>query len=43
MYKRQALEDADILLLTGGVSVGDYDFVVQAATHNGINLSLIHI
>ncbi len=33
----EALEDADILLLTGGVSVGDYDFVVQAATHNGIN------
>ena len=26
-----ALEDYDLILLTGGVSVGDYDFVIQAA------------
>ncbi len=33
----EALEQVDMLLLTGGVSVGDYDFVVQAATKNGVN------
>lgn len=33
----EALDNADILLLTGGVSVGDYDFVVKAATNNGVN------
>lgn len=27
----EALQSADIVLLTGGVSVGDYDFVLQAA------------
>lgn len=32
----QALEKSDVVLLTGGVSVGDYDFVVSAATANGI-------
>jgi molybdopterin molybdotransferase len=32
----KALIDADILLLTGGVSVGDYDFVVQATANNGV-------
>ena len=26
----QALHDSDVVLLTGGVSVGDYDFVLQA-------------
>jgi molybdopterin molybdotransferase len=26
-----ALEDSDVVLLTGGVSVGDYDFVIRAA------------
>ena len=34
---REALEYADMILLTGGVSVGDYDFVVQAAINNGIH------
>lgn len=28
---QQALHSSDIILLTGGVSVGDYDFVLQAA------------
>lgn len=28
-----ALQQSDIVLLTGGVSVGDYDFVIQAAHH----------
>jgi molybdopterin molybdotransferase len=31
-----ALGDADMVLLTGGVSVGDYDFVLQAAASCGI-------
>ena len=31
-----ALEDADILLTSGGVSVGDYDFVKEALAANGI-------
>ncbi|WP_294286545.1 gephyrin-like molybdotransferase Glp [uncultured Chryseobacterium sp.] len=31
-----ALEISDIVLLNGGVSVGDYDFVTQAAKHCGI-------
>lgn len=34
---KSALANADILLLTGGVSVGDYDFVVKAADACGIN------
>lgn len=32
----QALLEADLVLLTGGVSVGDYDFVVAAAKNCGI-------
>lgn len=31
-----ALVNSDVVLLTGGVSVGDYDFVVQAATACGV-------
>lgn len=31
-----ALTMADVVLLTGGVSVGDYDFVVQAAARCGV-------
>jgi molybdopterin molybdotransferase len=31
-----ALENSDLVLLTGGVSVGDYDFVRKAADINGI-------
>jgi molybdopterin molybdotransferase len=32
----EALEKTDLVLLTGGVSVGDYDFVVQAAANVGV-------
>lgn len=32
----EALENSDIVFLTGGVSVGDYDFVAAAARENGI-------
>jgi molybdopterin molybdotransferase len=31
-----ALQQSDLVLLTGGVSVGDYDFVIRAAEANGI-------
>jgi molybdopterin molybdotransferase len=33
---RKALEQADVVLLTGGISVGDYDFVLQSATECGV-------
>ncbi|MFY7839931.1 MAG: gephyrin-like molybdotransferase Glp [Lacibacter sp.] len=32
----QALNESDLVLLTGGVSVGDYDFVLQAANKCGV-------
>lgn len=32
----QALQKSDLVLLTGGVSVGDYDFVTRSAEHCGI-------
>ncbi|MEO2063181.1 MAG: gephyrin-like molybdotransferase Glp [Christiangramia sp.] len=32
----EALEQADILLLSGGISVGDHDFVKQALEENGM-------
>jgi len=32
----QALLEADLVLLTGGVSVGDYDFVLAAARNCGV-------
>jgi len=31
-----SLQNSDMILLTGGVSVGDYDFVLQAATQCGV-------
>jgi len=31
-----ALRQSDVVLLTGGISVGDYDFVLQAATECGV-------
>ena len=31
-----ALEQSNLILLTGGVSVGDYDFVTRAAEANGV-------
>src|SRR5688572_23423535 len=33
---KKALVQSDVVLLTGGVSVGDYDFVLQAATGCGV-------
>jgi len=33
---REALDNNDLILLTGGVSVGDYDFVLRAAQNCGI-------
>lgn len=33
---QKALQENDMVLLTGGVSVGDYDFVIQAAAACGI-------
>ena len=33
---RLALQKNDVVLLTGGVSVGDYDFVIQAANSCGV-------
>lgn len=32
----KALQKSDVVLLTGGVSVGDYDFVLQGATACGV-------
>ncbi len=37
----QALDRADILLITGGVSVGEYDFVSQALASNNV-LEIFH-
>lgn len=31
-----AIEQSNLVLLTGGVSVGDYDFVIRAAKANGV-------
>ncbi|MCX2575300.1 molybdopterin molybdotransferase MoeA [Pedobacter sandarakinus] len=33
---QQAIETKDVVLLTGGVSVGDYDFVIQASQLCGV-------
>ncbi|NCU03950.1 MAG: molybdopterin molybdotransferase MoeA [Chitinophagaceae bacterium] len=33
---QQALNESDLVLLTGGVSVGDYDFVLSAANKCGV-------
>jgi molybdopterin molybdotransferase len=34
---KDALEHSNIVFLTGGVSVGDYDFVAAAAERNGVH------
>ena len=34
---RKALDEVDILLLTGGISVGDYDFVKSGLEENGVS------
>ena len=33
---KKALQQSDVVLLTGGISVGDYDFVLHAATECGV-------
>ncbi|PHR94694.1 MAG: molybdopterin molybdenumtransferase MoeA [Leeuwenhoekiella sp.] len=33
---KKALEQADVLLISGGISVGDYDFVQEALSENGV-------
>ena len=33
---KKALQQSDVVLLTGGISVGDYDFVLQAASECGV-------
>ena len=33
---KKSLETADVLILSGGISVGDYDFVKQALEDNGV-------
>lgn len=33
---KKALQQSDIVLLTGGISVGDYDFVLQASAECGV-------
>ena len=33
----KALDSSDVLLLSGGISVGDYDFVRQALIENGVD------
>ena len=33
---KKALEQSDVVLLTGGISVGDYDFVLQATEECGV-------
>ena len=35
---RQALEECDVLLLSGGVSMGDYDYVPEVMSCNGIRI-----
>jgi len=40
---QDALQANDIVLLTGGVSVGDYDFVPQAAERLGISKIFHHV
>jgi molybdopterin molybdotransferase len=34
---KKALKQSDVVLLTGGISVGDYDFVLRAATECGVH------
>jgi molybdopterin molybdotransferase len=38
---QQALQQSDVVLLTGGISAGDYDFVLQAAANCGVT-TLFH-
>jgi molybdopterin molybdotransferase len=38
---QEALQQSDVVLLTGGISAGDYDFVLQAAANCGVT-TLFH-
>ncbi len=38
---QEALQQSDLVLLTGGISAGDYDFVLQAAANCGV-IKLFH-
>lgn len=38
---KEALQQSDVVLLTGGISAGDYDFVLQAAANCGV-IKLFH-
>lgn len=38
---KRALQQSDVVLLTGGISVGDYDFVLQATNECGV-IQLFH-
>jgi molybdopterin molybdotransferase len=40
---QEALERADILLITGGISVGDYDYVSEALDKNGVVRIFHHV
>lgn len=40
-FMLEALENSDLLLMTGGVSVGDYDFVTKVAAECGVK-TLFH-
>ena len=33
---REALNEVDVLLISGGISVGDYDFVQESLMDNGV-------
>lgn len=33
---KQAMQESDVIFLTGGISVGDFDFVLQASINNGV-------
>jgi molybdopterin molybdotransferase len=35
---KKAIENADVVLMTGGVSVGDYDFTLKAFEQNNVNI-----
>ena len=43
MILAKALHNSDVVLLTGGVSVGDYDFVIDAATGCGVKKIFHHV
>ena len=36
-HSEESFDESDIVFLTGGISVGDYDFVLQAANNCSVN------